>query len=90
VAVNAPNIDHPAVTPSGSASASVELLVEGMHCGSCVALIEETLQEHAGVSSASVDLDSARAVVGFDPSQTDVDALTAAVAEAGYVATPAG
>ncbi len=68
---------------------SVELLVTGMHCGSCVALVKETLQEKAGVTNATVDLDSALAVVGFDPSQIDVDALTAAVAEAGYVATPA-
>ena len=74
----------------GAATASVELLVKGMHCGSCVALIEETLAEQVGVTSATVDLDSARAVVGFDPSQVDVDVLTAAVAEAGYAATPVG
>ena len=42
------------------------------------------------LGSATVDLDSARAVVTFDPSTIDVDALTAAVAEAGYAATPAG
>jgi len=88
--VNAQNADQHADPTGGAAPASVELLVEGMHCGSCVALIEETLQEQAGVRSATVDLDSARAVVGFDPAQIDVDALTAAVAEAGYVATPAG
>ena len=88
--VNAPNTDRQSDTSNGPAPASVEFLVEGMHCGSCVALIEETLQEQAGVSSATVDLDSARAVVGFDPSQIDVDALTAAVAEAGYAATLAG
>jgi copper chaperone CopZ len=88
--VNAPNTDHGTDTSDGAATASVELLVEGMHCGSCVAVVEETLQEQAGVTSATVDLDSARAVVGFDPAQIDVDALTAAVAEAGYVATPAG
>ena len=38
-----------------------------MHCGSCVALIEETLTEQAGVARASVDLESARAVVEYDP-----------------------
>lgn len=77
-------------TAARSTATSVQLVVEGMHCGSCVALIEETLTEHAGVTSASVDLESARAVVGFDPAQTDVEALTAAVAEAGYAATPVG
>jgi Cu+-exporting ATPase len=66
---------------------TVELVVEGMHCGSCVALIEETLADQNGVTSASVDLESSRAVVGFDATRIDVDALTAAVAEAGYAAT---
>jgi Cu+-exporting ATPase len=88
--VNGQNTDPINDSPDGDAPASVELLVEGMHCGSCVALVEETLQEQAGVRSATVDLDSARAVVGFDPTLIDVDALTAAVAEAGYAATPAG
>jgi Cu+-exporting ATPase len=61
-----------------------------MHCGSCVALIEETLAEQPGVRSASVDLDSARAVVDYDPSLLGVEQLTAAISEAGYAATPAG
>ncbi len=77
-------------TVAGPTATSVELVVDGMHCGSCVALIEETLTEQAGVTSATVDLDSARAVVGYDPTRTDVQALTAAVAEAGYAATPVG
>ena len=67
-----------------------ELSVEGMHCGSCVDLIEETLGEQAGVTSASVDLDAARAVVEFDPSQVDLDEIRAAIADAGYAATPVG
>jgi len=88
--VNTPNPDLSTRSTDSVTTTSVELLVTGMHCGSCVALIEETLREQSGVSSATVDLDSARAVVGFDSSQIDVDALTVAVAEAGYVATPAG
>jgi copper chaperone CopZ len=61
-----------------------------MHCGSCAALIEETLAEQAGVTSASVDLDTARAIVEYDPAQLEVDDLAAAVAEAGYSAAPVG
>ena len=75
---------------SGTAGSSVELAVEGMHCGSCVALIEETLAEQPGVHAATVDLGSARAVVSYDPERIDVETLTAAVADAGYVATRAG
>jgi copper chaperone len=78
--------------PSGSdrstGSATIELAVEGMHCGGCVALIEESLSERAGVTGASVDLDSARAVVSYDPSVLGVDDLQATVADAGYSATP--
>jgi copper chaperone CopZ len=66
--------------------ASVELRVDGMHCGSCVALIEETLTEQSGVTLASVDLDSARAVVEYDPTLVGPDQLRAAIAEAGYTA----
>ena len=76
-------------TAGGPPTASIEFHVEGMHCGSCVANVQESLEAQPGVGSATVDLDAARAVVTFDPSTIDVDALAAVVAEAGYVATPA-
>lgn len=68
--------------------ATVQLAVTGMHCGSCSALIEETLAEQAGVVRASVDLEAERATVDYEPAAVDVAALCAAVAEAGYGATP--
>jgi copper chaperone CopZ len=73
---------------SGAQIAVAQLTVEGMHCGSCVALIEETLNERAGVTAALVDLDSARAVIEYDPSTLDLEEIRAAIAEAGYSATP--
>lgn len=76
---------------SGTAGAPVavaQLTVEGMHCGSCVALIEETLTDREGVSAALVDLDSARAVIEYDPSALDVEQIRASIAEVGYSATP--
>lgn len=75
--------------PSSTTPASIEILIEGMHCGSCVALVEETLVEHEGVSTASVDLESGKATVGYDPALVEVVTLTAAIQEAGYAATPA-
>jgi len=72
------------------ADTSVELAIEGMHCESCVALIEEVLGEHAGVHSANVDLAAATAVVRLDPSLVGVADLQTAIAEVGYSATPAG
>jgi copper ion binding protein len=70
--------------------AVAQLTVEGMHCASCVALIEEVLGERAGVTAAQVDLQAARAVVEYDPSALDVEQIRAAIAEAGYTATPVG
>jgi copper chaperone len=83
-----PERSEPAVGADGGTT--IELNVAGMHCGSCSALIEESLGEHPAVSAASVDLDSARAVVTFDASRLDADGLCAVVAEVGYSATPVG
>jgi len=77
----------PGTAPSG---ASAQLRVEGMHCGSCVALIEETLTEQTGVRAASVDLESALAVVEYDPALVSPDRLRATIVEAGYSATMVG
>ncbi len=68
----------------------VELAVSGMHCPSCVALIEEVLSERDGVRSVSVDLDTGRAAVRFDPAVVGVDDLQAVVTATGYPATPTG
>jgi copper chaperone len=61
-----------------------------MHCASCSALIEDSLTEQAGVSRASVDLDSALAVIDFDTAAIGVPELCAVVADAGYGASPIG
>jgi copper chaperone CopZ len=88
-------VTSPSSEPSGTAvgagdGTTIELNVTGMHCGSCSALIEESLGEHPAVTAASVDLDSARAVVTYDPSRLGADELCAVVAEVGYSATPVG
>ena len=64
------------------------LAVEGMHCRSCIALIEETLVEDLGIARAEVDLESGRAVVHYDPTEYLVTDLCDAVAAAGYTAMP--
>jgi copper chaperone CopZ len=79
----------PGTDPAADGQA-VELAIDGMHCESCVALIEEVLLEQTGVRSASVDLASATAVVRFDPAILGTDALQSAIAEVGYSATPTG
>ena len=58
------------------------LSVEGMTCNHCVMHVRNALQEVAGVSSASVDLATKKAVV--EGEGLDDAAMKAAVAEAGY------
>jgi copper chaperone CopZ len=81
---------EPTRTPAAGPDVTAELLVEGMHCPSCVALIEESLTEQAGVLDAVVDLDASRAVVRYDPRAIGPDALRATIMAAGYTATPVG
>jgi copper chaperone CopZ len=68
---------------------SVALTVDGMHCQSCAALIEETLVRVPGVEVATVDLAAARATVTFDGSALSLDDLCATVASVGYGASVA-
>ena len=55
-----------------------------MHCASCVARIERSLKKVEGVTDAGVNLATNRARVIFDPSQTSLAGLIAAVEKAGY------
>ncbi len=72
---------------AGAGPTTVELALEGMHCASCAALIEETLRKDVAVQAATVDLDAARAWVTYDDSSVSVDDLCATVAGVGYGAT---
>lgn len=79
---------NPGRAPSDGDHERVELTIDGMHCASCAALIEEVLVQDLAVTSARVDLDAARASVELDPSVVSVADVCAAVAAAGYRATP--
>jgi len=76
------------VSTGGTDLTTVELDVTGMHCQSCVALIEETLERDPRVARATVDLGQGRASVAFDRGAISVDELCATVTGAGYAATP--
>jgi Cu+-exporting ATPase len=69
--------------PSGDAM----LPIEGMTCASCVRRIEKALGKVEGVEQASVNLATEKAHVVFDPGQTGLDQLRAAVERAGYKVT---
>lgn len=63
---------------------STTLTVEGMSCEHCEQTVQEALEGVPGVQDAEADRESAQATVNGD---ADVDALVAAVEDAGYDAT---
>ncbi len=66
---------------------TLDFTVTGMTCQHCVASVTEEVAEVTGVSGVDVDLASgALRVTGED---VDGERVRAAVAEAGYSATPA-
>ncbi|MCC7002169.1 MAG: copper-translocating P-type ATPase [Gemmatimonadaceae bacterium] len=58
--------------------------VTGMTCAACQARVQRTLQKHAGVSDATVNLMMGNATVTFDPATVSPDALVAAIRDTGY------
>ncbi len=71
-----------------TAPAPIDLQIAGMTCAACVRRIEKALKRVDGVQDARVDLAARRARVTLHGQGTSVSALAAAVAAAGYQATP--
>lgn len=65
-------------------SEKATLQLTGMHCASCAATIEESLNKVEGVSKATVNFATEKAYVEYDPSKANPQALENAVKEAGY------
>lgn len=68
--------------------ATAQLRLEGMSCASCAAAIERSLLAVEGVDRAAVNFALEQASVNFNPGQTSVAQLQAAVDAAGYAAMP--
>ena len=62
----------------------VTIKVEGMSCGGCVKNVTGVLKALPGVEEVQVSLENACATVRHDPAQTPVEALRAAVEDAGF------
>ena len=60
--------------------------IKGMHCASCVTLLERALKKVDGVSVASVNLATNKATVTFDPEIVTDTHLESAVSNVGYQA----
>lgn len=64
------------------------LKLRGMSCAGCANSIESAIRAVPGVSESNVNFGIGQANVTYNPSQTDVAAIQAAVVAAGYSAEP--
>lgn len=60
--------------------------LEGMHCSSCVSIIEQALKDVPGVKNATVNFATTKATVVYDPDQVSDNELSSAVSNVGYKA----
>ena len=67
------------------AKSIISLPIKGMTCASCVARVEKAIRAAPGVASASVNLATERAEVGF-LGPPDIRAVVTAIGKAGYEA----
>ncbi|MBB5416140.1 copper chaperone [Paraburkholderia atlantica] len=63
---------------------TIELHVEGMSCQHCVTAVTNAIREHDAAAQVQVDLASGRVLV---ESAQPIEALKAAIDEAGYAVT---
>jgi copper chaperone CopZ len=75
---------HTAPSSTTSPTRQVDLAIDGMNCGHCVAAVRTALAELPGVEIRQVAIGAAS--VAIDPTHTSVDALISAVDSAGYAA----
>lgn len=60
--------------------------IKGMHCASCVRVIERSLSKTPGVKEANVNLATEKATVTFDDKECNPSQIAAAVSNVGYTA----
>jgi mercuric ion binding protein len=70
--------------PVWAATQSVTLAVPGMTCEACPITVKHALSKVAGVSKIDVSFEKREALVTFDDTKTNAQALIKATADAGY------
>jgi periplasmic mercuric ion binding protein len=71
-----------------AAEKTVTLAVKNMYCAACPGTVKARLQAVPGVTNVAVSAEDKTAVVTFDDSKTQVDALVKATTNAGYLSAP--
>jgi P-type Cu2+ transporter len=85
--------DHPAFTelyvqPQPDGLVRTELYLEGVHCASCVWLVERIPLVQSGVARAELDVRRSLAVVDWDPAAVPLSAIARALDTLGYPPHP--
>ena len=60
--------------------------IEGMHCGSCALLIDDTLEDLPGVGDTQTSMKKGLSTVELDVAVTTPEDVIAAITELGYTA----
>jgi len=77
-------------TERSDGAQEVQLCIDGLHCASCVWLVEKVLEQTDGVEEAHVSYASGRAKVAWDPARISLEQVGARIAALGYQPRPAG
>jgi len=67
---------------------TVTLTVQNMYCAACPHTVKSSLEAVPGVVKATVSYKEKTAVVTYDDTKVDVNALTTATTKAGYPSAP--
>ncbi|AVM75884.1 heavy metal translocating P-type ATPase metal-binding domain-containing protein [Magnetospirillum gryphiswaldense] len=76
------------VVEDGQGGASLNLMVEGIHCAACIWLIEAVLARHPAVTWARVNMTTRRLVLRWKADQGDAADILAPVLAVGYRLVP--
>ena len=76
------------IAPAWASPKTVTLNVSKMTCAACPITVKKALQKVPGVSMVEVSYEKKQAVVTFDDSKTNTDALVKATTNAGYPSEP--
>jgi len=71
-----------------AADKTITLAVKNMYCAACPHTVKASLQAVPGVKAVTVSYEDKTAMVTYDDTRTDVNALTAATTNAGYPSAP--
>lgn len=63
---------------------NINLQITGMHCASCVLIINKTLAKTPGIKEANVNFSTSKAIISFDESMISEDKIVEIIKGAGY------